>query len=179
MKKLWLLILIVNAGLGLIIFLLYKQISLEKQNQASLVQQDSQYPYFPAKSEAYLDQEKTWLIKSFQPVFKEMIEVESKRYLVVSYAEGEAKIFVGSQIPYKDEAGQKQIIDSLSLKEKLKPGDQFGINYLAGYPADFSLQLPRCQNQAVECILAAFKKQSDAKGENIFYPLLIYRILKP
>lgn len=118
------------------------------------------------------------LIKSFQPLFKEFIETDSKRYLVVSDEAGEAKIFVGREIPYIDENRKTTIIDSLTLKALLKPGDRFGVNYLAKIPADFSLKMPHCQNQAVECLLAYFKLESDKKGEKVFYPLFVYRILK-
>ncbi|MCX6817152.1 MAG: hypothetical protein NTZ93_04780 [Candidatus Beckwithbacteria bacterium] len=186
-KSLTILLLILVGGLSLVVFWLYKQVSLEKQNQAAQtlqVAQTPEYPYFPAKAETYLDAEKTWQRKSFQPIFKEFVEADNKRYLVVNYSTGasgtleEGKIFVTRGIPYIDEQAKTTIIDSLTLKDKLKPGDRFGVDYLSQIPQDFSLKMPHCQNQAIECLLAAYKQESDKKGEKAFYAMFIYRILK-
>ena len=93
----------------------------------------------------------------------------------------EGKVFLGRYLPYIDETGVKTTIDTLELKEKLKAGDQFGIDYLAKVPADFSMEIPYCKDFAtrpVACLLPFFKQESDKRGEVIFYPLTIYRILK-
>jgi len=116
------------------------------------------------------------------------VEVDlNNGYLVVNYSIGEGgvlgegKIFLGRQIPYIDEAGIKTSIESVKLRDELKAGDQFGVNYLAKIPADFSMKIPYCQDQTdrpVGCLLAFLKQASDQKGEKIFYPLVVYRLLK-
>ena len=100
MKK-WLIILLVSVvGLNIVLFWFYKQAGLKKQNQVTQPVAQSpaaQYPYFPVNTETYLDNEKTLQVKSFQPVFKEFVEVNSgnnksttsyvtDNYLLVSYA---------------------------------------------------------------------------------------------
>jgi len=186
MKKQWLILLLLNICLGLVVFWLFFRVSTGKQQDkksqdANLIQ-SIQYPYFP-DTEMYLDDEKTWQLKYFQPIFKEMIEVDNKRYLVVSYINNEegdlveGKIFLSRSIPYVNNDGEKTIIDSLTLKDELKVGEKFGINYLVRFPENYSTST-RCIDKAVECFLAGSKQISDAQGEKIFYPLLVYRILK-
>lgn len=202
MKRWLIILLVVVVGLNIVLFWFYKQAGLKKQNQVTQPVAQSpatQYPYFPANTETFLDNEKTLQVRSFQPIFKEFVEVESANqgrstmsyvtdnYLLVSYAPGgggvlvEGKVFLGRQLPYIDEAGVKTTIDTLELKKKLKVGDQFGIDYLAKVPADFSMEIPYCKDFAtrpVVCLLPFFKQESDKRGEIIFYPLTIYRILK-
>ena len=129
-----------------------------------------------------------WQTKAFQPIFNEYSEASIGGYLVINYADSnngnikEAKIFLGRQISYTDkEAGERTVMDSVKLKELLKAGDQFGIYYLSKIPAHFSIGMPYCQvqvGQKTECLWAYYKQESDKKGENIFYPFFIYRILK-
>jgi len=190
--KRWLIILLVLVvGLNIVLFWFYKQTGLKKQNQVTQPVAQSpatQYPYFPANAETFLDTEKTWQSASFQPIFKELVEAgTNKWYMVVNYSAGaggaleEGKIFLGVQIPYIDKFNNKTIIDSVKLKDELKVGDQFGIDYLAKIPADFSMGIPYCKDQAtrpVECLFAYLKQESDKNGEKVFYPFTVYRILK-
>jgi hypothetical protein len=190
MKKWLIVILIIFLGINGVLFWFYKQAGIKKQNQVSQTQitsQTAQYPYFPEGTETSLDTESKWQRKSFQPIFKEFVEASSGSYLVVNYAVGaggeaeEGKVFLRGQIAYVDETSSGSLIGPEKLKELLKPGDQFGVEYLAKIPADFSLEMPRCQNQQgrpVECILAYFKQESDQKGEKAFYPFFVYRVLK-
>jgi hypothetical protein len=193
MKKWLIVILIIFLGINGVLFWSYKQAGIKKQNQASQTlktTQTAQYPYFPEGTETSLDTEGAWQMKAFQPIFKEFKEASPEGYLVVNYADStggiskEAKIFLGQQISYTDkEAGERTVIDSVKLKELLKTGDQFGIYYLSKIPVDFSIGMPYCQpqgqeGQKTECLWAYFKQESDKKGENIFYPFFVYRILK-
>lgn len=144
-------------------------------------------PYFPENTMVYIDNEKKWGMSSFQPIFKELLKVDESKYMIiVNYVDGtdgnvkEGNISIGRQIPYYDETGVRVMIDSASLKNKLKKGDQFGVEYLSQVPSDFSKDISHCQTQyvPVECMLAVFKKESDNKGENTFYAFKLYRILK-
>lgn len=183
----------------LILFFLTAAVCLVLGAYYFYLRSQARYPYFPANTETFLDKEKTLQVKSFQPVFKEFVEANSGKnnkstmsyvtdnYLLVSYAPGgggvlaEGKVFLGRQLPYIDETGVKTIIDTLELKKKLKVGNQFGIDYLAKVPADFSMEIPYCKDFAtrpVACLLPFFKQESDKRGEVIFYPLVVYRILK-
>jgi hypothetical protein len=149
-----------------------------------------QYPYFPENTETFLDEAKTFQMKAFQPIFKEFIESSPNSYIVVDYSDNlggalkEAKVFLGSQISYTDkETGVREVIDSVKLKDLLKLGNQFGIYYLSMFPSDFSFGMPYCQSQEqagqkTECLFAYYKQISDVKGENIFYPFFLYRVLK-
>jgi hypothetical protein len=193
MKKWLIVILIIFLGINGVLFWFYKQAGIKKQNQVSQTQitsQTAQYPYFPVNTETFLDEGKTWQTKAFQPIFKEFKEASPEGYLLVNYSDipngvlKEAKIFLGQQISYTDkEAGERTVIDSVKLKGLLKTGDQFGIYYLSKIPADFSIGMPYYQpqgqeGQKTECLWAYFKQESDKKGENIFYPFFVYRILK-
>lgn len=189
-KLLWLLAVAAVVLLGIFAWLM---IRLNKPADTTTVKTEAvvsslSAPYFPANTEYYLDKEETLQVKSFQPIYKELVEVDqNNRYLIVSYvaSEGgileEGKVFLGRQIPYVNGAGIKTSIESVKLKEELKTGERFGIYYLATVPADFSMKIPYCQDQAtrpVGCLLAYLKRESDKKGEKIFYPLVVYQIHK-
>ena len=191
--KRWLIILLVLfVGLNLVLFWFYKQAGSKKQNQVAqppVVQAPAtQYPYFPANTETFLDEGKTWQMKAFQPIFKEFTVASPEGYLVVNYSDSpngilkEGKIFLGRQTSYSDKASsERTVIDSVKLKDLLKTGDQFGIYYLSLIPSDFSIEMPYCQvqeGQKTECLWAYYKQESDKNGENIFYPFMVYRILK-
>jgi hypothetical protein len=150
-----------------------------------------QYPYFPENTETFLDEAKTFQMKAFQPIFKEFIAATpTLNYLVVDYPDTfgetlkETRIPLRGQILYAESSTDGRVlIGSLMLKDLLKPGDQFGIYYLSSIPSDFSLDMPYCQIpgqeiQKTECVLAFGKQLTDKQGENIFYPLFVYKVLK-
>jgi hypothetical protein len=194
MKKWLIILLVLFVGLNIFLFWLYKQTGSKKQNQAAqppaTQSPSTEYPYFPANTETFLDEGKTWQMKAFQPIFKEFKEASPEGYLLVNYSDSsngvlkEGKIFLGRQASYSDKAsGERTVIDSIKLKDLLKKGDQFGIYYLSLVPSDFSMGMPYCQaqgqeGQKTECLWAYYKQESDKNGENIFYPFFVYRILK-
>jgi hypothetical protein len=144
-------------------------------------------PFFPVGTETSLDTDGAWQRKSFQPIYEDFIEARMGGYLKVSYVaspEGtikEGKVYLRRLISYVDETNKAVIIDGVKLKDLLKKGDQFGVEYLSQTPKDFSLVTSHCQDtktQSIECVLAYLKQRSDINKENIFYPFFIYRNLR-
>lgn len=145
------------------------------------------YSYFPENTERYIEEENIWERKSFQPVYVGFQEVGSdENYILISYLDinkkvEKGKVFVRKLIPYYDESGNKTSFQSVDLKEELKEGEQFGVEYLSNIPTNFSPNMLFCTTDPIpvdECFLANLKYQSDIKDENVFYAFNIYRILK-
>ena len=134
-----------------------------------------------------MDEEKEWSRRSFQPVYKDFKEVEVNKYsILIDYVDEESgktmegNIFLGGQIPYYDETGKSTVINSVSLKDMLVVGEQFGVEYLSKFPAVVSPDTVQCQGQSlpVECVYAILKAENDKNGENVFYVFRVYRKLK-
>jgi hypothetical protein len=149
------------------------------------------YPYFPENTETYLDEAKTFQIKAFQPSFVEFRKFTHKQnFLIVKYSDNlggplkEARVFLERQILFKEkDTDEGKLIDSLGLVDVLEPGAQFGVYYLSKIPDDFSPDMPYCQSQSAEgskaeCLLAYIKQANEKNWGDVFFPLLVYRILK-